>query len=140
MELKKNDAGHFLICSVVDANGKRHRLFFPEGNGLLNGWTLVVKALQDMGTKVRRGEKRKPDKTNLHSKVKIHKDGQINDQSFAKITSFGRINQDMVWLDISDCIPKGDLGLLKHGEVGRWKSQPTTVPLLTKVEEWAKRA
>ena len=131
LELQKNDVERFLICSVVDADGKRHRLFFSEGNGLINGWTLVVEVLQDMGTKVRKGEKRKPDETNLHSKVEIYKDGQINDQSFAEITISGRINQDMVWLDISDCIPKGDLGLLKHGVVGRWKSQPTIDPLLT---------
>ena len=43
-------------------------------------------------------------------------------------------------MDIIDCIPKGDLGLLKHGVVGRWKSQQATDPLLTEVEDWAKRA
>ena len=51
-----------------------------------------------------------------------------------------RKKKDTVWLDISDCIPKGDLGLLKHGAVGRWKSQPATEPILSKVEAWAKRA
>ena len=121
-ELKKNDAGRFLICLVVDADGKRHCLFFPEGNDLIYGWTLVVEALHDMGTKVHRGDKRKPDETNPHSKVESYKDGQINDQPFTEITISGKINQDMVWLDINDCIPKGNLGLLKHGVVGRWKS------------------
>ena len=101
---------------------------------------MVVEALQDIGTKVRRGEIRKPDKTNPHSKEKSYKDGQINDQSFVEITISGRINQDMVWYDISDCIPKGDLGLLKHGVVGRWKSQPEIDSLSTEVEKWAKRA
>ena len=96
LELKKNDARRFLICLVVDADGKRHRLIFPEGNGLINGWTLVVEALQDMGTKVRRGEKRKPNETNLHIKVEIYKDGQTNDQSFAEITISGKINQDTI--------------------------------------------
>ena len=43
-------------------------------------------------------------------------------------------------MDISECIPKGDLGLLKHGVVGSWKSQPATDLLLTEVEAWAKRA
>ena len=37
LELKKNDAGRFLICSVVDADGKRHCLIFPKGNNLING-------------------------------------------------------------------------------------------------------
>ena len=29
LELKKNDASRFLICLVADADGKRHRPFFP---------------------------------------------------------------------------------------------------------------
>ena len=31
LELRKNDGGRFILCSVVDFDGKRHRLFFPEG-------------------------------------------------------------------------------------------------------------
>ena len=93
-----------------------------------------------MRTKENIGEKRKPAKTNLHGKAEVYKGGQIKDQSFAEITTSGRKNQDTIWLDISDCIPKGDLGLLKHGVVGSWKSQPTTYPLLSEVEAWAKRA
>ena len=79
LELKKNDVGRFLLYSVADANGKRHRLLFPEGNGLINGWTLLVEALQDMGTKASREEKRKPDETILHRKVEIYKGGQIKE-------------------------------------------------------------
>ena len=119
---------------------KGHRLFFPKGNGLINGWTLLEEALQVMGTKENRGEKRKPAKTTLLGKAEIYKGVQTKDQSFAEITTSGRKNQDTIWLDISECIPKGDLGLLKHGVVGSWKSQPATNPLLTEVEAWAKRA
>ena len=57
-----------------------------------------------------------------------------------EITTFERKNQDTVWLDISKCIPKGDLGLLKNEVVGSWKSQLATDMLLTEVEAWAKRA
>ena len=39
---KKNDVGCFILCSVIDADGKRHCLFFPEGKGLLNGWSLLA--------------------------------------------------------------------------------------------------
>ena len=46
MEYKENDVGRFLLCLVTDANGKRHRLFFPEENGMLNGWTVLAKALK----------------------------------------------------------------------------------------------
>ena len=37
LESKENIAGRFLLCSVIDAEGKKHRLVFPEGRGLLNG-------------------------------------------------------------------------------------------------------
>ena len=49
-----------------------------------------------MGTKANRGEKRKPEETTFHSKVEIHKGGQIKDQSFAEITISGRKKQDTV--------------------------------------------
>ena len=45
LEYKENDAGRFLLCLVTNADGKRHRLFFPEENGLINGWTLLAEAL-----------------------------------------------------------------------------------------------
>ena len=92
-----------------------------------------------MGTKENRGEKRKPVKTTLLGKAKIYKGGQTQDQSFAEITTSGRKNQDTIWMDISECIPKGNLGLLKQGVVGSWKSQSATDLLLTEMEAWAKR-
>ena len=46
LEMRKNDHGRFLLCSVTDLDGKRHRLLFPEGNGLINGWTMLEEALQ----------------------------------------------------------------------------------------------
>ena len=39
--MRKNHYGRFLLCSVTDLDGRRHRLLFPEGNGLLNGWTML---------------------------------------------------------------------------------------------------
>ena len=139
-ELRKNDGGRFILCSVVDLEGKRHRLCFPEGNGLINWWTLLEEAIQIMGTKENRGEKRKPAQTTLLGKAEIYKRDQTKDQSFTEITTFGRKNKDTIWLDISECIPKGDLGLLKKEVVGSWKSQLATDLLLTEVEAWAKRA
>ena len=69
LESKENAVGPFILCSVADEDGKRHRLFFPEGNGLVNGWTLLGEALQDMGFKGSSGEKRKPAMINLLGKT-----------------------------------------------------------------------
>ena len=68
------------------------------------------------------------------------KGGLIPDKSFMEIITPGRIKQDTIWLDISECILKGDLRLLKYGVVGSLKLQPATDLLLTEVEAWAKRA
>ena len=59
LEMRKNCFGRFLLCSVTDLDGKRHRLLFPEGNGLINGWTMLEGALQDMGYKEGRGDRNK---------------------------------------------------------------------------------
>ena len=33
LECKENKDGRFLLCSAKDVEGKKHRLFFPEGMG-----------------------------------------------------------------------------------------------------------
>ena len=62
LEMRENYHGRFLLCSATDLDGKRHRLFFPEGNGLINGWTMLEGVLQDMGYKEDRGERKKINK------------------------------------------------------------------------------
>ena len=56
-----------------------------------------------------------------------------------ELMSHGRRRQETIRLDISECSPKRDMGLLKYGVVGSWKAQPATVLSLTEVEAWAKR-
>ena len=96
LELRKNDGVLFILCLVADVDGKRHRLFFLDGNGLINGWTLLEEALQATGYKENRGEKRKPVKTTFLGKAERHKGGLTQDQSFAEITTSGRKNQDTI--------------------------------------------
>ena len=139
LELRKNVHGRFLLCSVTDLDGKRNRLLFPKGNDLINGWTLLEEALQATGYKEDKGEKRKLAKTSSLGKTERQNGGLIPNNSSMEITSHGKRRQDTIWLDISECIPKGDLGLLKYDVVGSWKSQPATDLLLTEVEAWAKR-
>ena len=55
------------------------------------------------------------------------------------IMNYGRRRQETIWLDTSECCPKGDLGLLKYGVVGSWKAIPGTAQPLLEVEGWAKR-
>ena len=53
LECRENEAGRFLLCSVVDSNAKRHCLVFPEGKGFLGGWALLAKKLRSLGISTR---------------------------------------------------------------------------------------
>ena len=139
LELKENVAGRFIQCLVADEDGKRHRLLFPEGDGMVNGWTLLGEALRDMGFKVSRGEKRKPAMINLLGKTKNLMGDQTKKQPCADTRASGNY-QDSLWLDISDYILKGDLGLLKDGVVGSWKTKSVTNTISSEMEAWAKKA
>ena len=75
MELRKNDGGLYILCSVADLYGKWHRLSFPEGNDLINGWTLLEEALQALGTMENKGEKSKPIKPTSLGKAKTDEEG-----------------------------------------------------------------
>ena len=119
LEMRKNFHGRFLLCSATDLDGKRHRLLFPEGNGLINGWTMLEEVLQDMGYKGDRGERRKVIKASSIDKLENQK---------------GELYPGTIWLDIGECCPKGDLGLLKYGVVGSWKTLPGTAQSLIEVE------
>ena len=138
LEMRKNEHGRFLLSSVTDLDGKRHRLCFPEGNGLLNGWTMLENALQAMGNKEVRGDSEKAVKTFSSVKSDKQKGGVVSDVSM-KLTSPGRSRQETIWVDISEYSPNGDLGLLKYGVVGSWKVLPAKTQTLTEVVDWAKR-
>ena len=136
--MRKNYHGRFLLCSVTDLDGKRHRLLFPEGNGLTNGWTMLEEALQEMGYKEDRGDRRKLTKTSSIDKVENQK-GELSPGTNTDIMNPRRRRHETIWLDTSECCPKGDLGLLKYGVVGSWKALPVTAQSLLEVEAWAMR-
>ena len=140
MELRKNDGGRFILCSVADLDGRWHRLSFPEGKGLINGWSMLEEALLALGTMENSGEKSKLVKPTTLGKVEIDEKGQSQLQSSVETMTHGRGNQDMIWLDISDRISKEFLGSLKYGMVGGWKSQQALDPPLNDLVAWAKRA
>ena len=139
LDSKENAVGRFIQCLVADEDDKRHRLFFSEGDGLVNGWSLLGEALQDLVFKVSRGEKREPTTINLPRKTVNTMGDQIIKQS-CEVARVSGNYQDALWLDISDYILKGDLGFLKDGVVGSWKSKLATNTTPSEMEAWAKKA
>ena len=49
MESHRNDVGSYLCCSVIDGEGKRHKIFIPEGRGLIKGWLINSESLESRG-------------------------------------------------------------------------------------------
>ena len=140
MKLRKNERGRFILCSVADLDGKWHGLSFLEGNGLINGWSLLVEALQVLGMKEDIGVYSKPAKSILPSKTEKDKEGLNQNLNRAETTIQERDKQDKIWIDISESISKGNLGMLKNGLVGGWKSHKKVEMSLAELEGWAKRA
>ena len=79
---------------------------------------MLEKALQATGYKEEKGERKKIGKTSPLGKAEKQK-GELCPDTSTKITNPGRGRQKSIWLDISECSSKGDLGLLKYGVVGR---------------------
>ena len=140
LKLRKNVGGRFILCSVADLDGKWHGLSFPEGKGLINGWSMLVEALQAMGPMEDKGENSKPAKSTFPSKTEKDKEGLYHNLTSEERTIQGKEKQETIWLDISESISKGNLGVLKNGMLGGWKSQQKVEMSLRDLEAWAKSA
>ena len=138
MKLRKNERGRVLLCSVIDLDGKRHSLFFPEGDDLVNGWNMLEKALQELGHKEDRGDRGKVGKTHPNGKENIQK-GRLVPDIIRKFLSPGERRKKTIWVDIGKHSPTVDMGALKYGVVGCWKVLPATKQTLPEVVDWAKR-
>ena len=127
LESKENNAGRFLLCSVTDAEGKKHRLVFPEGRGFLNGWTMLAEKIKGMGFKTLQENKpmrivtAEPSKGEEKkwlslSKNKVTWGGQHNLKDEDVV---GSSVDSAVWVDVGDCVYGKALGPLQFCLIGK---------------------
>ena len=76
--------------------------------------------------------------TKAYRGVEFHREGFSHEASFAEVTRNGGGRQALAWVDVSDCMPRGDLGFLKFCLMGGWKTQLDPSPSLQELEAWAK--
>ena len=57
LESKENKAGRFFLCSAKDVEGKKHKLFFPEGRGFFEWVGLVGREIKRVGPQTAAGGK-----------------------------------------------------------------------------------
>ena len=145
LECKENKDGRFLLCSAKDVDGKKHKLFFPEGRGFLNGWALLAEKLRGMGIK-RQEEiplsriKAVPTKEerivrNGPSKVEVPCGGP----PVVKARVDGNRKEDnTAWVDVGDCSSGKALGLLQWCLIGKWETRAEPTPGEKMVKIWGR--
>ena len=134
LERKENQDGRFLLCSAKDVEGKKHRLFFPEGRGFVNGWALLAEKLRGMGLK-RQEEipltiikvvptKEEEKERNGPSKVKDPGGGFLVDKAWGEEKC--RVD-NAVWVDVGDCGSGKEIELLQWSLIGTWKTKAESI-------------
>ena len=68
LECRENNARRFFLCFAIDAEGKKHRLFFPEGRGFLNGWVLLAGKIR--GLSLKSSQEKKPMRNTIAEPMK----------------------------------------------------------------------
>ena len=146
LESHKNDAGKYLSCLVTDGEGKRHKIFIPEGRGLIKGWVLLVAKLIELGIKGKTEERRDAvgNKELLATQerrvIEDENDGSLfPGKSFVEVTKAERSHSpNMIWVDVGECLPREAMKTLKFCLVGRWENPPDTCPTDLELEAWAR--
>ena len=69
LECHANEAGKFILCSVVDSEAKKYCLVFPEGKGILGGWATLAEKLRSLRVMTREEPKGVLDSNRTESKV-----------------------------------------------------------------------
>ena len=128
LEYRVNDVWRYLLCSVVNIEGKKHRLFFPEGRGFVKGWSLLAEKIRGLGLKSTQEtnsvksiaikptkEEEEKERNNL-GKNQVFSWGSIGVEAFGRECSS---TENVVWVDVGDCVPQEAFGILKHSLVGK---------------------
>ena len=148
LERKENKAGRFILCSVSDADGKKHCLVFPEGRGFLNGWTMLAEKIRGLGFKAPQENKPMRSVTQERSKgeekkwTSPSKNKVIWDRQHKLITEVGAGSSvdNAVWMDVGDCGFGKEMGSLRFCLIGKWKTIPNPYPVVKVMEVWFRDA
>ena len=116
--------GKFFLCSIIDGEGKRHRIFMPKWRGLIKGWALLAEKLRELGIRGKiyvclRGNEIKEACVKEARVAEGDEEGRvIKGVSFVEVTRCERKSKT-IWIDVGDCMSKNTLGALMFCLVGR---------------------
>ena len=118
---------------VRDGEGKKHSIFFPEGKGLVNGWSILAEKLKEVGVKMSQEKEEKLLSNFAHA-------GGCSEIActFAEAVKYQRRGNNTIWVDTGESHIRRSMGTLKNCLVGGWKERPGVIPSVKEVELWAK--
>ena len=118
---------------VRDGEGKKHSIFFPEGKGLVNGWSILAEKLKEVGVKMPQEKEEK-----LLSNFARRGGCSETVRPFNEVAKYQGRRDNTIWVDIGESHLRSSMGTLKNCLVGRWEESLDDLPSVKEVESWAK--
>ena len=137
LECQANEADRFLLCTVVDSEGKKFCLVFLEGKGILGGWTLLAEKLRSLGVSTHDEPREVLVFSRTESRVGAHEGKAKNSYVDAVKTRARRLGEP-VWLQLGEEDVLSGRKMLDWCLVGRWGESPVSAPDLSALGRWGK--
>ena len=137
LESRANEAGRFLLCSVVDPESKRYCLVFPEGKGVLGGWVLLAEKLRFLGVLSRdepRGTTAFYGTGNTNGEIEGKAKKSYVDVAKTRVKKLG----EAMWLQLGEKDIPSKRKLMDQCLVGRWGQSPVSDPDMSALESWGR--
>lgn len=137
LESRANEAGRFLLCSVVDLESRRYCLVFPEGKGILGGWVLLAEKLRSLGVMSRDEPRGNAVSYGTGSTVGESK-GKAQKSYVDVVKSREKKVGETLWLQLGEKDISSERKLMDRCLVGRWGHTPLLDPDMYALESWGR--
>ena len=137
LEIRANEAGRYILCSVVDSELKRFCLVFPEGKGVLGGWVLLAEKLRFLG--VASWEKSKGTAAFYGKGCTNGESVRKDKKSYAEAVNVrGKKLGEAVWIQLGEDEVSNERKFLGRCLVGRWGQPSMLEPDVQAFESWGR--
>ena len=128
LQLRSNEAGRYLWCSVFSAEAHHFVLIFPKGKGLLGGWFLLAQKLRTCGVEL-------PIKAVVSQSDPVRKGEPLRGVGAAVKRG---LEYETVWLQFGGVNAFNKMQTLNWCLVGWWGDFLDDVSMLSPLKEWAR--
>ncbi|RVX19200.1 hypothetical protein CK203_008571 [Vitis vinifera] len=137
LESRVNEAGRFLLCSVVDQESKRYCLVFPEGKGIMGGWVLLAEKLRFLGVMSR--DEPRGNATFYGTGSTVGESAGKAQKSYADVVkSREKKIGETLWLQLGEKEISSERKLMDRCLVGSWGHTPLSDSDMYAFESWGR--